>query len=210
MLANRTAALLTMLSLLSACAMNDQNLTRAQGAGAGAALGAGLGVLIGDDTESTLIGAAAGGLAGLAIGDAIARKKADYATEEDMVVEERRIVIQETDRVLAENARLKRQLNVLNREIAALEADVEQGLVKRGDRRDLQRRATADLGQARRRLAEVNQEIAVSRGVYQEALRDSGQVDLADWDRRIKELERRRDALVTLIDDFEASTQRIA
>ena len=210
MLADRTVALLTMLLLLPACAMDDRNLTRAQGAGAGAALGAGLGVLIGDDTESTLLGAAAGGLAGLAIGDAIARKKADYATQEDMIVEERRIVVQETDRVLAENARLKRQLNVLNREIAALEADVERGLVKRGDRRNLQRQAAADLGQARTRLAEVNQEIAVSRSVYQEALGDSGRVELAEWDRRIRELERRRDALVTLIDDFEASAERIA
>lgn len=208
---HRSIALLTMLLLTSACATtSDQNATRAQGAGAGAALGAGLGALIGGDPEDILIGAAVGGLAGLAVGEAVARKKANYASAEDMVIEERRIVREKTDQVGVYNAGLERQLGDLDRDVAALQAAIAEGRADHAEKIQLRRRAEADLDQARQRLAEVNQEIDVSRRVYQEALRDSEPVDLVDWDRRIRELERRRDALVVLIGDFEATTRRIA
>ncbi|MEM7043330.1 MAG: YMGG-like glycine zipper-containing protein [Pseudomonadota bacterium] len=208
---HRSIALLTMLLLTSACATtSDQNATRAQGAGAGAALGAGLGALIGGDPEDILIGAAVGGLAGLAVGEAVARKKANYASAEDMVIEERRIVREKTDQVGVYNAGLERRLGDLDRDVAALQAAIAEGRADHAEKIQLRRRAEADLDQARQRLAEVNQEIDVSRRVYQEALRDSEPVDLVDWDRRIRELERRRDALVVLIGDFEATTRRIA
>ena len=206
----RSVALLTALLLLPGCAANDQNVTRVQGAGAGAALGAGLGALIGGDTEDVLIGAAIGGLAGLAAGDAVARKKADYSTTEDMIVQERRIASEKADQIGAYNASLEQHLETLNRDIAALEAAVIEGRADRKAKRGLRQRAQADLDRARRRLAEVNQEIDVSRKVYQEALRDSEPVDLVEWDRRIRELERRRDKLAALIGDFEASARRVA
>lgn len=210
MLGFRSAALLAAFLFLSACAASDQNVTRAQGAGAGAALGAGLGALIGDDPEDVLIGAAAGGLVGLAAGEAVARKKADYATKEDMIVQEREIVAEKADQIGAYNISLRGQLDTLNREIAALEGEAARGRAAHGERAHLKKRAQANLDQARQRLAEVNQEIGVSRQIYQEALNESQPVDLADWDRRIRELERRRDALTALIGDFESSTQRIA
>ncbi|MDH3663135.1 MAG: hypothetical protein OEU92_24465 [Alphaproteobacteria bacterium] len=206
----RSASMLMALFLMSACAVNDQNATRAQGAGAGAALGAGLGALIGGDPEDVLIGAAVGGLAGLAVGEAVARKKADYATTEDMIVQERRIVTEKTGQIGAYNASLERQLDGLNRDIAVLEAALAEGRAERAAKLDLRQRANADLDRARQRLAEVNQEIDVSRKVYQEALGDSEPVDLVDWDRRIRELERRRDELARLIGDFETSARRVA
>lgn len=205
----RSAALLAALFLISACTVNDQNVTRAQGAGAGAALGAGLGAIIGGDSEDILIGAAVGGLAGLAVGEAVARKKADYATTEDMIVQERRIVSEKTAHIGSYNASLEQQLDGLNRDIAALEAAVVEGRADRAAKRGLRERAEADLQRARQRLAEVNQEIDVSRQVYQEAVDDSEPVDLVDWDRRIRELERRRDELAKLIGDFETSARRV-
>lgn len=206
----RSAALLTALFLLSACAVNDQNATRAQGAGAGAALGAGIGALVGGDTEDILLGAAVGGLAGLAVGEAVARKKADYATTEDMIVQERRIVSEKADQVGAYNASLERNLDVLNNDIAALETEITRGRDEQAARLELRRRAAADLDLARQHLAEVNQEIDVSRKVYFEALSGSEPVNLVEWDRRIRELERRRDELARLIGDFETSARRIA
>lgn len=209
MLGFRIIAFFAALSLLSAC-MNDQNATRAQGAGAGAAIGAGIGALVGGDPEDVLIGAAAGGLIGLAAGDAVARKKADYATKEDMIVQERRIVSEKADAIGAYNIGLRGKLRELNDDISLLEEEAARGRAARGERRDLRRRAVAELDQARQRLAEVNREIDVSRQVYQEALAESQPAELADWDRRIRELERRRDALTSLIGDFESSTQRVA
>lgn len=209
MLGRRSAALLAGLMLLSACTVHDQHATRAQGAGAGAALGAGLGALIGGGKEDVLIGAAAGGLAGLALGDAVARKKASYASQEEMIVQERRILSEQADEVSAYNAGLERRLRVLDRDIASLEAEALRGRDERAAKRDLRRRAAADLSHARKRLAEVDQEIGISRKVYEEALRGSEPVDLVEWDRRILELERRRDALAELIGDFELSTDRL-
>ncbi len=210
MLQIRSAALLTALFFMSACAVNDQNATRAQGAGAGAALGAGLGLILGGDPEDVLIGAAVGGLAGLAAGEVVARKKADYANAEDMVVQERRIVTEKADQVASYNVGLEQELDGLNRDIATLEAAISEGRADRSAKLELRQRAAADLDQARQRLAEVNQEIDVSRKVYREALRDSEPVDLVEWDRRIRELERRRNTLATLIGDFETSVQRVA
>ena len=187
-----------------------QNATRAQGAGAGAALGAGLGAILGGDTDDILIGAAVGGLAGFAVGEVVARKKADYATAEDMVVQEHRIVTEKADQIRIYNAGLEQQLDILNRDIAVLEAAISEGRADHSAMLELRQRAVTDLDQARQRLVEVNQEIDVSRKVYQEALRDSEPVDLVEWDRRIRELERRRDTLATLIGDFETSARRIA
>ena len=207
---SRSAALMTALFFMSACAANDQNMTRAQGAGAGAALGAGLGAIVGGDAEDVLLGAAVGGLVGLAAGEAVARKKADYATTDDMIVQERRIVAEKTEQIGSYNASLEQQLVGLDSDIATLEAAVAEGRADRSAKQDLRQRAEADLDRARQRLAEVNQEIDVSRHVYQEAARDSVPVDLVDWDRRIRELERRRDELAKLIGDFETSTRRVA
>ncbi len=206
----RFVIFVTALPLLSACVTDDQNATRLQGAGAGAAIGAGIGALVGGDTEDVLIGAAAGGLVGLAAGEVVARKKADYATKEDMVVQERQIVAQKADEIGAYNIGLRGKLRKLNQDIALLEEEAARGRAARGERLDIKRRAVTDLNQARQRLAEVNREIDVSRQVYQQALSESQPVELVDWDRRIRELERRRDALTTLIGDFESSTQRVA
>ena len=202
--------MLMTLLLLAGCVTDDRNATRVQGAGAGAAVGAGIGALVGGDAEDILIGAAVGGLAGLAVGEVVARKKADYATAEDMIVQERRIVAEKADRTRRYNASLEDEIDVLNRDIAALEAAITEGQADHATKLELRQRAEADLSRARQRLAEVNQEIEVSRRVYQEAVRDGEPVDLVDWDRRIRELERRRDRLATLVGDFESSTRRIA
>jgi len=210
MAAMRVIALMTALFLSSACTVNDQNATRAQGAGVGAALGLGLAALVGGDGDALVVGAAVGGLAGLAAGDAVARKKADYATAEDMIIEERRIAAEQAEEIRLYNASLERDLAKLNRDVADLEVAASQGRIDRADKIQLRERAVSRLERAQQQLVEVNQEITISRKIYQEARRESQPVDLAQWDRRIRELERRRDALAVLIGDFETSTRRVA
>ena len=89
--------------------------------------------------------------------------------------------------------RLERQLDTFERETSSCSRrqSVRAVPTTRRSSNSVDRPPT-DLDQARQRLAEVNQEIDVSRKVYREALRDSEPVDLAEWDRRIRELERRR------------------
>ena len=198
------------LGLVSGCAANDQNLTRVQGAGFGAAVGAGLGALIGGDTEGALVGAAVGGLAGLALGDAVARKKSDYASTEAMIREERRIARQNASEMAAYNASLARHLDTLDRDIERLEADLVAERTSREAALSIRSQAKDDLQDARRRLAEVNREVVVSQRLYAQAKAEGSSPELADWDRQIVELERRRDELMVLISDFETRASRIS
>ena len=206
---NKSIAVVAVLVLLSGCAANDQNITRAQGAGAGAAVGAGLGLLVGKDTESTLVGAAVGGLAGFALGDAVARKKADYASTEAMIEKEHQIARRNADEMARYNASLRGHLDELTVDIAELEATADNRRVRQASARDLRARAESDLTQARQRLAKINQEIDVSRQLYDQAKAERSTADLAGWNRQIQELERRRRELAALIGDYERGTQRI-
>ncbi len=206
---NNSIALIAVLALLSGCAANDQNVTRAQGAGAGAALGAGLGLLVGKDTESTVIGAAVGGLAGLALGDAVARKKADYVSTEVMIKKEHGIARRHADEMATYNASLRDHLDELTVDIAGLETEAGSQRARRATARDLRTRAETDLAQAHRQLAKANQEIDVSRKLYETAKAEGSSTDLAGWDRQIRQLERHRRELALLIGDFESGSQQI-
>lgn len=210
MVRSKTIGMVAALMLMTGCAANDQNLTRAQGAGAGAALGAGLGALIGKDTDSALIGAAVGGLAGLAVGEVVARKKADYVSTEAMIEKERELAQNNASEMADYNASLRDHLDTLNQDIQALEAEVALERSRHAGALDLRARAEDNLDQARQRLAEVSQEVDVSRQLYEEAKAEAPPVDLTEWDRQIRELERRRSELVVLIGDFEASAQQIS
>jgi len=88
----KSVSFILMLCFVIGCAgMNDSTRTRAEGTGVGAAtgalLGGVLGQVIGHDQRSTLIGAAigaaVGGGAGYLAGDYVAKRKAQYASEED-------------------------------------------------------------------------------------------------------------------------------
>lgn len=208
-MSTRSLTVIAVFALLSGCAVNDQNATRAQGAGAGAAVGAGLGLLVGKDTKSTLVGAAVGGLAGFALGDAVARKKSDYVSTEVMIDKEHQIARLNANEMAKYNVSLRDHLDELTVDIAELETTVDSKRVRQASARDLRARAESDLVQARERLAKVNQEIDVSRELYDQAKAEKSSADLAGWNRQIQELERRRRELALLIGDFERGTRQI-
>ena len=210
MMGNKSFGVVALLVLMSGCTPNDQNMTRAQGAGVGAAVGAGLGAIIGGDTEDALIGAAVGGLAGLAVGEVVARKKAKYASTEAMIREERASIQKKTREMASYNNGLRAEFDRLNQEIAALEAEVAAQRTDHGAALDLRSRAEGNLAAARRRLAEVNQEVDVSRQLYDQAKSEGASTDLASWNKQIFELERLRDELVVLIGDFETDNHWIS
>ncbi len=112
----------------------DQTRTRAEGAGAGALLGAGLGALIGSASgnagRGALIGAGVGSLAGLAYGDHVARKKARYASEEQWLDACIAQAIQVNNSVRSYN-------NSLENRIASLDSQIRSAKAA-NDRRKLQ------------------------------------------------------------------------
>jgi uncharacterized protein YcfJ len=125
-------------ALLSSCAniQDDQTRTRVEGAGAGVVLGAITGGIIGNQynhhaAEGALIGAAAGGVGGYAIGDHVARKKANYVARERTLDQ----CISHAERVNANasayNRTLSRRIDSLQKQIVAAKA--------KGDRTELKR-----------------------------------------------------------------------
>lgn len=205
----KIAVISVAMAFLSGCAANDQTATRVQGAGAGAALGAGLGLLAGKDSESTLIGAGLGGLAGLAVGDAVARKKAGYVSTEAMIEKEHAIVRQNADEMASYNDTMRAHLDQLSIDVAALETKVATNRTRQIETRSLRAKAENDLAQARRRLVEVDSQIEVSKTLYEQAKAERSAAELADWNDEIRNLERRKRDLALLIGDFETTAQQI-
>jgi len=197
------------LAFLHGCAANDQTSTRAQGAGAGAALGAGLGLLAGKDSQSALIGAGLGGLAGLALGDAVARKKSDYVSTEAMIEKEHEIVRRNADEVARYNATMRDHLDQLSLDAAALETRVATNRARKNEAHNLRMQAERDLAQGRQRLVEVNNELRVTMALYEQAKEERSVTELADWTQEIRTLERQRRDLALLLGEFETNSQQI-
>lgn len=128
-----------MLCFVIGCAgMNDSTRTKAEGAGVGAATGALIGGLLGQvaghNTKSTLIGAAigaaVGGGAGYLAGDYVAKRKAQYASEEDWLDNETKIVVQYNNELEEFNEKTANRNEQLEKQVANLKSRYDAGSVK--------------------------------------------------------------------------------
>ncbi len=134
---------LTAAAFLAGCTniKDDQARTRAEGAGAGALLGAGVGAIIGHQSgrawEGALIGGAVGSLGGLAVGDHVARKKAAYKNQEAWL----NACIAQAQKT---NSRARSYNASLSNKIASLEQKIN-GAKARGDKGELQQLKRAAL-----------------------------------------------------------------
>ncbi|MCB1276520.1 YMGG-like glycine zipper-containing protein [Prosthecobacter sp.] len=113
---------------------NDGTRTRTEGALGGAALGAGLGALIGAASgnagRGALIGLAAGSIAGLAYGNHVANKKAQYRSTEawlDACIAQARRTNQNAR---SYNSTLSARISKLSSEIAAAKASGNRGALR--------------------------------------------------------------------------------
>jgi uncharacterized protein YcfJ len=159
--ASNVTTALTAAAMLASCTniQNDQTRTRAEGAGAGALIGAGLGAIIGNQSgrawEGALIGAAAGGLGGLAVGDHVARKKAAYKNQEAWL----NACIAQAQRT---NSHARSYNASLSNKISNLEQKIN-GAKSRGDKGELQqlKRAVLTLqNETKQEIKTVNTEIS--------------------------------------------------
>lgn len=176
---HRFVAVALLLVLSSSCTniKDDQTRTRAEGGLAGTLLGAGVGAIIGNQSgnagRGALIGAAAGGLTGLAVGDAVARKKAGYAGEEarlDAAIEQAR----------AANA----EARIYNKRLATRVADLERQAVAArasGDRTQLSRVGAAikqEQRQANSQISTLDGQISTQGSVLSGASESSRSAQL--------------------------------
>jgi hypothetical protein len=119
------------LVLISGCvATSDQQRTKGEGAVLGAVVGGLVGYLAGD-TKGAVIGAAAGAGVGYLVGNEIAKRKANYATQEDFLNAEidRTAEFNETTRAYNERNRI--EVARLEQESASLRAAYNSGTEKK-------------------------------------------------------------------------------
>lgn len=155
------AAVLTTAAMLASCTniKDDQTRTRAEGAGAGALLGAGLGAIIGNQSghawQGALIGAAAGSLGGLAVGDHVARKKAAYKNQEAWLNACIAQAEKTNSHARSYNASLSNKISNLEQKINAAKSKGDKGELQ-----ELKRAVLTLQNQTRQEIKTVNTEIS--------------------------------------------------
>lgn len=170
-----TAAAL-LCALLTSC--DDGTRTRAEGAGVGALAGGILGGVIGNQsgeaTTGALIGAGIGGLAGLAYGDHVARKKEAYARTEDYLDACIAQAVAVNQEVYNYNQSLESKIRRLERDIATAKANRNDGQL-RSLRREVITLTTESSQQIKRVSTEIsNQQYALNEG---SSASNAGQLD---------------------------------
>lgn len=165
-----TTAALAAAALLSGCAniQDDQTRTRAEGAGAGALLGAGLGAIIGNQSgrawEGAAIGGTVGALGGLAVGDHVARKKAAYKNQEAWLNACIDQAERTNSRARSYNASLSNKISSLQQKINAAKASGN-----RSELQSLRRSALALQSETKQQIQTVNNEISEQNRVLSQA-----------------------------------------
>jgi YMGG-like Gly-zipper len=195
----KLAGTLTLITFgLSQCAgTSDGQLAQGQGALLGGAAGALLGNAIGKDTNSTLIGAGIGSLAGYAYGTHIANKKAAYASTEDWL--DACIVQAEASRrkASAYNQRLNNQLARLEKEVRSARAAGNRQQLS-----SLNREIRAERAAAQRESSAYTKDAGLQRSAISEAGGKGGS--------RLKSLRSSTSGIETQVSTMNRNVQRFA
>lgn len=135
----KSVTFVLMLCFVIGCAgMNDSTRTRAEGTGVGAVTGAVvggvIGQIIGHDQKSTLIGGLIGGAlgagAGYLAGDYVAKRKAQYASEEDWLDNKIKDVAEYNNELEEFNEKTANRNEQLKTQVADLKSRYNSGSVK--------------------------------------------------------------------------------
>ena len=111
--------------------MSDQNQTKAEATGIGAAAGGLLGLLIGGDAGGAAIGALAGAGIGFLVGNEVAKRKQAYANTEDFLNAEIATTQEFNATAQAYNLKMAKDITALEKESKNLRAKYDKGTVKK-------------------------------------------------------------------------------
>ncbi|MFO1529834.1 MAG: glycine zipper domain-containing protein [Kiritimatiellia bacterium] len=196
-------------ALATGCAsMNDQDKTRAQGAGFGAVAGALLGALIGqavndDPASGAIIGGVIGAAGGAVYGDHVAKKKAEFASQEDFLDACMASASNVTAQAVAYNAGLQQELDQMDATIAQNQAAIAAGTASQTDLAALKQHGEARLAEAGKALEAIEIEIAAQKQVLEEEKGNPGGERLARLQQQVEALEAEHNRL-------QQSAQRLA
>ena len=190
--------------LAAGCATSDQNRTKAEGAGIGAAIGGLAGYLIGDE-KGALIGAAAGAGVGFLAGREIAKRKAEYASREDFLDAEITRTAEYNDTIRAYNQQNELELAALEKEAEALSVAYEAGAEQKSSLQAKQ----ADIKERLAQHKELEEDLLAELEVQNEIIEQEG-ADAPEDDPYIAKLEKEVQELRINIETLQEDSAQLA
>ena len=155
------------LVMFSACVTTDSGRTKAEGTAVGAGIGAGLGAIagaiFGGKQGAALgagIGAVAGAGAGYVAGSAVAKKKQEYAQQEDQLNEQIRVIAENNKELGDYNEQMTTKIAALEKEISVLKSRYSKGKARATALKNKQDEITALISEANTRIDSKKLELA--------------------------------------------------
>lgn len=203
-------AALFSVAMLSGCA-DDQQATRASGAGLGAALGCGIGALITGDASGCAIGALAGGTGGFLVGNEVADRKQQYASMEDLLDGEI-AKTEETNRALVRrNRQLRDDLQTRQATLVALESDVAASQATERRKQAEVTKIKKESAEAQQLLEDARQELAIQQELLEETEKEIAQsAEVGVYRQKVAAMERHIVELSQLVEQYAAVDDRIS
>lgn len=192
MIKSRVIAVLILSAvIISGCVTgSDQRRTKAEGTAVGAALGGLAGYFIGDG-KGALIGAAAGAGLGYLVGREVAKRKAQYASQEEFLDAEAARTAEYNETLRAYNEKSRQELASLEIEAESLRQAYESGLEEKDTLLAKQEEVRKRLQENSELEKELNEELAVQQAIIQEESQTLPKDDprIAALEKEVRELQ---------------------
>jgi len=186
----------------------DQTQTKIQGAGWGAAFGAALGALMGDDKNDKLrnaaIGAVIGAGAGFLLGNEVAKRKEQYANQEQALNGEIAKIQQSVREAQVKNQQLRQDIQTYQQQIAQVQQQINEGKASYFDLYDQKQVMQKRQESAEQSLTELEKELAIAQQLYKEYEPQSTPAELEQWQTKLAKLEQEKFQLESSIDELTA------
>ena len=177
--------------ILSGC-QNDGNQTVAEGAGAGAVVGALLGGVVAvatGDAAWVAIGAGAGAVVGLGAGVYVANKKESYATKEAWLEACIKEAQTSNEAITAYNTKLKDDLTELDAQSKQLAFAYKSQAAKANELQAMHKAIVDKQNANDKYIADIEKSIAKQKGVVAEAKQEDAAREAAIIEHEIKKME---------------------
>lgn len=201
---------------LSACMLagetgtreEDQTQTKVQGTALGALLGAGIGYAVGGK-EGAAWGAALGAGTGFLLGNEVAKRKNQYASQEQAIAEETAWNAQFAQQVHESNRQLAQDIRAYDQEIKQLKTALKKGQATQADLTRQKTKIADQKKQAEQALQVVKDQLSESNQKYASYSKGGDPAATKDWKAQIGKLEKEKKTLESSITELSAMNSRL-